>query len=85
MSELSEWYKMFPHVNEEKETEMKQPEILLNGATVLKEANGIVLCNWRGEYVTWCVDAKRITDCYWGHYHGDDIVGAVDDFKARSK
>ena len=68
-------------------------EKLPNGATIVAcrrvEANPpyhIMLAMWlRGrndcEYVTWASDLEG--ECYWGHYHNEDIGDAVVDYLAR--
>ena len=65
-------------------------EKLPNGAMIVacrrEEADPpryIVLAMWlRGrndcEYVTWASDQEG--DCYWGHYHGENIGTAVQDY-----
>lgn len=61
-------------------------ETLRNGAIVLAHrpkpsCAGAVLCDWRGEYVTWCID--REGNAFWGHYFQKDLVKAAQDFVDR--
>ncbi len=55
---------------------------LQNGATLIKGViGGAVLAKFRGEFVTWRTGDNGAA--YWGHYHGDDLRAAVDDFEKR--
>lgn len=54
---------------------------LKNGATLIEQRGDVVLAKFRGEYVTWKIDAMG--GCYWGHYHGQDITKAVAEFNER--
>ena len=56
--------------------------LLHNGASIIAAKNGIVLCKWTEEYVTWAVNENG--DAYWGHYFKDDLEAAVRDFIRRS-
>ena len=60
-----------------------------NGATVLKSEHipdstdaCKVLCLFNGQYVTWLFDIIE-ENCFWGHYHRDDLAGALIDFERR--
>lgn len=57
-------------------------DYLPNKAMVLDVHKDVVLCAWNGQYVTWRVMADG--SCYWGHYHGDNLESAIDDFKMRT-
>jgi hypothetical protein len=58
----------------------KKFETLVNGATVLEQRGNIVLCSWRGEFVTWEVNDSG--DAYWGHYHRT-VTAAAEEFNER--
>lgn len=56
---------------------------LHNGAIILlqDEATTVTLCLRHGEFVTWMVSEDG--DAYWGHYHGQDLQMALNDYNAR--
>lgn len=63
---------------------------IANGATVLQaralphaRLNWVFLCLWNTEFVTW-VGAIDGSETCWGHYHGDDIRAALDDYTDRT-
>lgn len=47
--------------------------------TQVRDAEYVVLCKWRGEYVTWKFGGLGF---YWGHYFSC-FLHATDDFKTR--
>lgn len=55
-------------------------DTLNNGATVLRKIGTFVLCEWRGEHVTWKVDTEG--NAYWGHYF-QNYSDALNDFNLR--
>lgn len=43
----------------------------------------IVLCLWKGQYVTWTLNTD-FGGCNGGHYFDTDLTSAVKDFNERS-
>jgi len=70
-------------------------ERLPNGAMVIDlcrmsgpEQRWVVLCiQQKGqshEFVTWEIDSETL-DAYWGHYHGSNLIEAVQELGRRSQ
>ena len=62
--------------------------MLPNGATVmawcvLSKADIVLLCQWRGDYVSWVADPADLQSTCHGHYSGSDRASAVAGFGAR--
>jgi hypothetical protein len=56
-------------------------------AAVIREGEYVVLCEFRGNWVTWVMDGQG--NCFWGHYYSksdpDGLKCAFASFRERVK
>lgn len=58
---------------------------LPNNATLIRWDNipggKLVLAKFGNDYVTWRANSEG--ECYWGHYHQEDLAGAAAEYSTR--
>lgn len=62
---------------------MKFGELLRNGAKIIDARGEYVLAFFNGEYVTWRCDSADKREVGNGHYFGNDIAKAAENYQQR--